>query len=194
MSGTQPLNYDASDNVGVRSCAEAVVSGQRGRLTQRAVRAGRARWRVRRTASRARTAPGTSTWTRPSFPEGTQPLVVQAQDTAGNIGDSPPVTARIDNTPPARVEVGVEGGEQWRNSNDFALDVGEPAGDRSRADRRRPTTSCARPAGGSCIAGEQAGDGIARLAVQVPAPGEWTLSLWRRDAAGNADRRRRRCR
>ena len=42
------------------------------------------------------------------------------------------MTARIDNTPPARVDVSVEGGDAWRNRNDFAAVWTNPAeGDRA---------------------------------------------------------------
>ena len=42
------------------------------------------------------------------------------------------VTARIDNTPPDRVDVAVDGGEQWRNRNDFAVAwANPPEGDRA---------------------------------------------------------------
>ena len=51
----------------------------------------------------------------------------------------------------------------------------------------RRSTSSVRASGGGCAQGEQTGDGIASLPIQVPGAGEWTVSLWRRDAAGNAD-------
>ena len=84
------------------------------------------------TAFRARTVLGTLSVDTRRFPEGTQGLVVQAHDTAGNVGNSPAVTARIDNTPPARVDVAVEGGEAWRNTNDFVVAwTNPPEGDRA---------------------------------------------------------------
>lgn len=51
----------------------------------------------------------------------------------------------------------------------------------------RPDYKLCPVSGGSCTQGEKAGDGIASLPIQVPGPGEWTVSVWRRDAAGNAD-------
>ena len=94
------------------------------------------------------------------------------------------MTARIDNTPPARVDVAVEGGEAWRNTNDFVVAwANPPEGDRA------PITGAGYklcPAGaGSCTRGQQAGSDLSRFGVAAPAPGEWTVSLWRRDAAGN---------
>ena len=46
------------------------------------------------------------------------PTARRAGRTAGNTALGP-VIARIDNTPPARVDIGVEGGDAWRNRNDF---------------------------------------------------------------------------
>ena len=109
---------------------------------------------------------------------------MQAQDPAGNIGDSPPVTARIDNTPPGRVDVSVEGGEAWRNRNDFAVAWANPP-EPDRAPIAGASYKLCSVGAGNCSRGEQAGGDISRFGVPVPAPGEWTLSLWRRDAAGN---------
>ena len=133
---------------------------------------------------RARTDPVGSTCDTTTLPEGTQSLAVRAQDPAGNIGDSPAVTARIDNTPPGRVDVGVEGGEAWRNRNDFAVAWVNPA-EPDRAPIAAAGYTLCSVSDGSCIRGEHAGTDIARFGVAVPAPGEWTLSVWRRDAAGN---------
>ena len=110
---------------------------------------------------------------------------MQAQDTAGNIGDSPAVTARIDNTPPGRVDVSVEGGDGVAQPQRLRGGVDQPARGRPRADRGRRATSSARSSAGAAAAGEQAGADLSRFGVAVPAPGEWTVSLWRRDAAGN---------
>ena len=85
------------------------------------------------------------------------------------------------------MSVAVDGGDAWRNRNDFVADVDEPAGERSRADRRPRPTSCAlRPAAAARRASRRQ-TASRSLPVQVPGSGEWTVSLWRRDAAGNAD-------
>ena len=122
-----------------------------------------------------------------NLPEGTQQLVVQAQDPAGNLGTSAPVAARIDNTPPTRVDVAADGGGEWRNENNFALSWSNP----SETDRAPIVAAidklCPAAGGGGCSQGEQDGEGIASLPVQVPAPGEWTVSLYLRDGAGNQD-------
>ena len=182
VGGTQPLNYDANDNVGVRM-ADAVASGQTGGSAERACMFASPESTF---ADRVPcpNGPGTLSVDTRRFPEGTQGLVVQARDTAGNVGNSPPVTARIDNTAPPRVDVAVEGGEAWRNTNDFVVGWTNPSeGDRA------PIIGAGYklcPAGaGSCTRGQHGGSNLTQFGVAAPAPGEWTVSLWRRDAAGN---------
>lgn len=182
VSGTQPLNYDASDNVGVRM-AQALVAGQTGGSDQRSC--------LLATPSGAfadgvpcPNGAGHIDVDTHRFPEGTQQLVVQAQDTAGNTGSSAAVTARIDNTPPARVDVAVQGGEGWRNHNDFAVSWTNPL-EGDRAPIAAATYKLCPARGGSCSRQDKDGAEISSFGVQAPAPGEWTVSLWRRDAAGN---------
>lgn len=184
VSGTQPLDYQATDNVGVRS-AQALVSGSGGGLDTRSCLLATPQGAFADGVPCPNGAGQIQVDTK-SLPEGTQPLIVQAQDTAGNLGNSSPVTARIDNTAPARVDVAVDGGEGWRNQNNFAIGwVNPPEGD--RAPISAVTYRLCPAAGGSCTQGEQDGADISHLTSQVPGPGEWTLSLWRRDAAGNQD-------
>jgi hypothetical protein len=180
--GTQALGYDAIDNVGVRM-AQAVVAGEAGGSEQRpcasASPAGAFATQVPCPNGQGRIGVDTR-----KFPEGTQQLAVQAQDTAGNVGTSIPVTARIDNTAPGRVGVAVEGGEDWRSNNDFAVAWRNPL-EPDRAPVAAASYRLCQAGGGSCNGGQQSGAEISRFGVQVPGPGEWTLSLWRRDAAGN---------
>jgi hypothetical protein len=93
---------------------------------------------------------------------------------------------RIDNTPPARIALGVDGGDAWRNQNSFSLAWSNPP-ENDRAPIVAANFKVCPLAGGSCMQGEQIADGIASLPIQVPGPGEWTASVWRRDAAANAD-------
>jgi hypothetical protein len=106
------------------------------------------------------------------------------QDPAGNTGEAAPVTARIDRTPPGRVDVGVEGGDAWRSRNDFAVAWSNPdEGD--RAPIVAAVQKLCPAAGGDCARSEHVAPGVARLATPVPGPGAWTVSLWRRDAASD---------
>jgi hypothetical protein len=92
--------------------------------------------------------------------------------------------ARIDNTPPGRVNIDLTGGQGWRNTNDFALAwANPPEGD--RAPIVGATYKLCPARGTSCVTDQRNEPGISGLHVGAPTPGEWTLSLWRHDAAGN---------
>jgi hypothetical protein len=182
VSGTQPLNYDANDNVGVR-VARAFIAGApvavQGRSCVLADSSG-----VYADPIPCVNGPGQLSVDTRRLADGTQPLFVQAEDAAGNVGNSAPVTARIDNTPPARVDVAVQAGEGWRNTNSFAIAWSNPPeGDAAPITAANYKLCPVR--GGSCTTGESDGSGISAFSVAVPAPGEWTLVMWRRDAAGN---------
>jgi hypothetical protein len=183
-SGSQTVGYTATDPVGggVRSAVALAGGGQ-----FNDPRPG--------SCDDTRTVPCPGAYSNPPvtgrigvetdrMPEGTQPLVVRALDAAGNPGDSAAVTVRVDRTAPAAPAVSVEGGEQWRAENSFAVGWQSPdEGDRA------PITAAhwrlCRPDGTSCTTGSQTGTGIARLPVKVPDQGEWDLRVSRQDAAGN---------
>ena len=92
---------------------------------------------------------------------------------------------RIDNTAPAPVDVALDGGDQWRNQNAWTAVWENPdEGDRApivAADYKL----CEAQDATSCSRDTQAAPGISRLPLTVPGPGEWRLSVWRTDAAGN---------
>lgn len=184
VGGNQPLNYDAEDNTGVRQ-VEVIGGGQPGETDTRnctmATDGGEFA-----TSAPCPNGPGHIDVRTGSMADGSQQLVLQAQDSAGNLQLSAPVTVRIDNTPPARVTPEVERGDGWRNANDFAVTwTNPPENDRApivAADYKLCSAS-----GAPCNTGETPGDDIARLPIQVPGPGTWTVSMWRKDAAGNAD-------
>src|SRR5215207_9303354 len=182
VGGTQPLNYDANDNVGVRR-ADAIVAGQSGGLDQRPCSFATPE-RIFADRIPCPNGIGQINVNTTDLTDGTQALAVRAQDAANNISDSPSVTVRIDNAAPGRVDVSVEGGVEWRNRNDFALGWANPP-EPDRAPIAGVGYKLCSMGAGSCNRGDQAGADLARLGVAVPAPGEWTLSLWRRDAAGN---------
>jgi hypothetical protein len=185
VSGSQPLHYEAQDNVGVKA-AHAMIAGKEvgtdARPCQMATPEGAFADPVP-----CPNGPGQIRVDTHVLLEGTQQLIVDASDTADNVVSSGPVTVRIDHAPPARVDVSVDGGGDWRNRDDFALSWANPP-EPDRAPIAAATYKlCSVGGGASCGQAEQTGDGIASFPVQVPAPGEWTLSMWRRDAAGNED-------
>jgi 5-hydroxyisourate hydrolase-like protein (transthyretin family) len=178
VSGVQSVTYDASDNAGIRLVRPILANVPLGDAP--------------RACDFTRQLPCTSgqghvTVNTGALSQGTQSLVLQAEDAAGNPGNSGAVTARVDNSAPGTVQVGVGGGESWRNRNHFEPSwINQEEGDRApimvahyRMCRVRTT---------QCIEGAQSGLGIARLSdLTVPAPGEWQLKVWRQDAAGNTE-------
>jgi hypothetical protein len=178
VRGEQTVNYDAVDNVGVK-VARAVVGG--------ALR--EEHWRGCYYAQRTPcpNGPGAIRVDTRRLGEGSQSLAVEALDAGDNVGASGGITVRVDNTAPGAVPLTVEGGEGWRNQNDFDLNWHNPdEGDRA------PIASVhyqlCRADGNACGDGSQSGAGIERLAdLRMPAPGEWQLRLWREDAAGNQE-------
>ena len=182
VARTQPLDYDASDNVGVRE-AQAIASGTRGGFHERGCA-----FSTNGAFSLGvpcPNGPGTINVETTSLSEGTQALEVQAQDSGGTWASSPPITVRVDNSAPARVDVSAVGGDAWKNVNDFSVAwVNPQEGD--RAPITSATYTLCAVAGGSCGRGQQTGVDIAGFGVRVPAPGEFELSVVRGDAAGNA--------
>jgi hypothetical protein len=85
------------------------------------------------------------------------------------------------------VALGIEGGDGWRNRNDFDVAwANPPEGDRA------PIASAhyrVCPAdGGECQSGDRAGAEISRVDdLSLSTAGEWDLRLWRGDAAGNRE-------
>jgi hypothetical protein len=177
VHGKQSLNYEASDNVGVKS-ASANLAGLGSAHDTRAC-----------DYSQRIPCPNglgqISAIETERVPEGTQQLYVTGEDAAGNIANSAAVTAHIDNAAPGAVQVGVEGGEAWRNRNGFDA-VWQNAPEPDRAPITAAHYRLCRAGGGDCVEDGQGGSSIARLDnLTVPAPGEWELRLWREDAAGN---------
>lgn len=184
VSGTQPMNFDAHDNVGVRdvhAIAGDRVAGEELRTCQMATSDG-----AFAIGTPCPNGAGHIEVRTATLLEGTQPLALRAQDAAGNVQVSNPVTVRIDNTPPGRVETSLAGGDAWRNTNDFALAWTNPPED-DRAPIAAATSKICGGEPGFCRTDEAKADGISTVPVQVPGPGTWTAVVWRKDAAGNAD-------
>ena len=100
---------------------------------------------------------------------------IQAQDTAGNLGASAPVTARIDNTPPARADVVGRRRRRVAQPEQLHRFVDEPRRrTTARRSSRRMYKLCPAAAGGSCSQGEHDGRRHrqpARSRFLVPASG-----------------------
>jgi hypothetical protein len=183
VTGKQPLNYDASDNIGILK-VDANVSGGNAGSDGRDCPAAIPDTNTYDTATPCPNGGGTIVVDTGRIPEGTQALGLTAFDPGGNAGASAPVTVRVDRDPPARVDVSLQGGDGWRSSNGFTATWTNQV-EQDRAPIVGVSYKLCPAAGGNCVTGDQIGDGISSLAVAVPSPGEWHLTLWRRDAAGN---------
>jgi hypothetical protein len=178
VNGVQSVTYGALDNVGVK-VARAVVGNTRAGERPHACDYSR---RVPCASERGSIEADTR-----HLSEGTQPLQVEAEDGAGNTARSAPVTVRVDHVAPGSVPIAVDGGETWRNQNDFGISWTNPV-EVDRAPITGVHFRICRTDGSSCQAGGQSGLGLARLDhVAVPGSGEWQLRLWREDAAGNTE-------
>lgn len=176
VAGEQDLDYDASDNVGIKN-ASALLTGQ-----EHGSQPGTCDYSQRVPCPNA---PGSISVDTRGALEGSQSLTVLAEDAAGNRAESAAVTVHIDNAPPGAVAVGVGGGEVWRNSNDFDLAWTNPA-EPDRAPITAVHYRLCRAGTSECVAGDRGGAAIAAIAnLAVPLPGEWELRMWREDAAGN---------
>jgi hypothetical protein len=177
VSGMQAVDYEASDNVGVKQVTPYLAGASNGPASlscdySQRIPCPNGRGQIGEVDTQHR-------------PEGTQQLYVTAEDAAGNRADSAPVPVRLDNAPPGTTQVGVEGGEAWRNRNDFDLawlNAPEP----DRAPIVAAHYRVCRTGSDECVSDSRSGQSISRLdSVAVPSPGEWELRLWREDAASN---------
>jgi hypothetical protein len=172
-TGTQSIGYTASDNVGVKRAEVGAFAHNRESSCD-----------YTRTVP-CNNDPGRVEVRTAEMPEGSQPLVVRAIDTADNAATSLPVTVRVDRTAPGAAAVSVEQGEGWRSQNAFAVAWQNPnEGDRA------PITAAhwrlCRVGSTVCTTGSQSSAGISRLTdLRAPEPGEWQLRVVRQDAAGN---------
>lgn len=176
VRGTQTVGYEASDNTGIREVAAYVGSLRTGSASEAC------------DYSQRIPCPNGSGQIKietTNLPEGTQQLHLTAQDASGNVGESAPVTVRIDNTAPGAVPVAVEGGEGWRSRDGFNLVWTDPP-EPDRAPITAATYRLCRVGGSECSTGTVDGEGVSEIPdLTVPAPGEWEVRLWRTDAAGN---------
>jgi hypothetical protein len=178
VRGKQSVTYAASDNVGVKFA--------------RAISGGLSRGKEDRVCDYALPVPcpsgsGSIVVDTTLMPEGTQSLVVDATDAASNVGAAGPITARVDNTAPGAVAVGLEGGDVWRNENTFDVSWTNPA-EGDRAPINVAHLKICSLAGTTCSARSSPGANISSIPnIAVPGPGEWQLRVWRGDAAGNQE-------
>jgi hypothetical protein len=122
--------------------------------------------------------------------DGPQWVAFVAIDSAGNHKDAT-YRVYVDNTPPAAPrELRITGGDDWRATNDFALEwANPPQGGASPIAGVRfgvcPVTTAPESLAG-CKTGSRGGSGLTGVpGITVPSQGEWFARAWLADAAGN---------
>jgi hypothetical protein len=175
VRGDQVVEYTAEDNVGVAK-GQAFLGGQAAETHDRPCD-------FSRVAPCANGAGRVSVNTERQI-EGSQQLVLTAEDSAANVAVSQAVVARVDNSAPARVDVVPEGGEAWRSTPTLGLTWTNPD-ENDRAPIAAAHYRLCRAGTSECTAGRTAGTSISRLEVNAPTPGEYDLTMFREDAAGN---------
>ncbi len=124
--------------------------------------------------------------TRRTLDEGTSALVLQGEDAAGNLGNSLPAhRSRSTTLRRAPSPSAIEGGDGWRNRNEFGLSWTNPVESRPRTNRRSALPLARRT--GVDVRERRPGDLDTLTASHVPLPGEWQLRVWLEDAAGNQE-------
>jgi hypothetical protein len=177
LAGTQDIAFDASDGSGI-SHNEIQVDGQ-------AVRADNHVCDYTQRAPCPNGGMSAQIDTSKITPDGAHQLTLQTVDTAGNPA-TVSKTIDVDNTPPsAPANLAVTGGDGWRTSNDFSVTWTNPAADGGAPIAAALYSLC--PSSGSCVAGTASGSGVASISdLKVPSAGDWSLTVWLRDAAGNS--------
>jgi hypothetical protein len=177
LRGDQSVRFDASDASGIRH--EALeLAGQ-----TPASRGRECYYAQLLRAPPCPNGPGQLPVDTSKFPDGRHTAQVAVTDAAGNIGRAP-TEVLLDNTPPPRVPIGIEGGDGWRNENGFAVTWQNPPESHAPIDGALYQTRTVGDAAWSAPTAVE-GDGLSRVGgLNVPV-GQTELRLWRRDQAGN---------
>jgi hypothetical protein len=119
-------------------------------------------------------------------PDGPHQLTLETIDTAGNPATMSK-TIDVDNTPPAAPSSpAISGGDGWRTGNGFSVSWTNPPADAGAPVAAALYSMCPSD-GGSCVTGTIAGSRVSSISnLKVPSSGDWALTVWLRDAAGNA--------
>lgn len=173
--GPSHIGYAASDNVGIRRTRFYID--------------GHVREDVERSCDYTLRVPcsdltyrGSHVDTR-ALTDRTHSYQVEVVDTAGN-PQSLSSTFRVDNTAPNEpTGVSVQGGEDWRQSNDFDVSWTNPG---SASQITSVHYELCNTATAACTTAVRSAPGISSLSdLTVPEPGDYTLRMWLGDEAGN---------
>lgn len=180
LSGSHTAGFDASDPSGIREIGISVDGKRVGTSTPAC------------DYTRPTPCPGASLEEPQNTAgwggDGEHTVTLSATDAAGNTSTASRAV-KVDNTAPdAPVDVVVDEGEGWRPSNGFKVRWKNP--EQTKAPVSSVTWELCPSDGKDCKRGSETAENIQELQkLELPAPGEYTLKLWLRDAAGNQDER-----
>lgn len=179
IRGTRELSFDATDNTGIKEVRASLDGSVKSS----------ARRECDPTLTTCPDWPGVSLTmpTGTDVADGKHTLSMQAVDRADNVGDLIR-TVLIDNTPPAAPQaLAVSDGESWKSKPAFDVAWTNPPQDFAPIAGVEYTLCPAPPAAASCVPGSKDAAGVESLGgLEVPQPGDWLLTTWLRDEAGNA--------
>ena len=179
LSGTRQVSFDATDATGIKEVRVSVDG------TVKAA----ARRDCDPTLKTCPDWPGAmlTVATNSDLPDGKHTLSLEAVDRADNVG-GPTRDVFIDNTPPAAPQaLAVIGGDAWRAAPTFEVGWKNPHQEFAPIAGVEYTLCPSPPLEAPCVRGTSDAAGIESLrGLQVPQPGDWLLTAWLRDAAGNA--------
>ena len=177
--GTRQVVFDAFDNTGIRD-VRVLIDGRE------MARAGRGCDITVKTCPDWPAA-ALDVATANGIPDGRHQLTLEAIDRAGNVGGISR-ELKIDNNPPAAPQdLAVEGGDGWHAANGFTVRWRNPAQTAAPIAAAEYRLCRASGVASNCVSGRSDGAGITEINdLKVPSQGDWTLTVWLRDAAGNA--------
>jgi len=186
--GAQAISFWGSDAGGGLRFGETTVDGNRVNLTEYACAKSLigGEWRATRMQPCALAASADAALDTTRFSDGPHSLRHCATDFAANVACTPDQIVRVDNNPPAHPRnLSLLGGDGWRRSNDFDV-IWENPDQGPASPIAGASWGIAGPGGYDTGARFAAGTGLASLQdLSVPRAGDYVLSAWLRDEAGN---------
>jgi hypothetical protein len=181
VRGVQGLVWDSNDNVGIRGWRHFIDGSQVADA-------------ARECSQYQLTCPNLDagqhlTFDTRGLSDGSHAVIAQAEDRAHNTSQAG-ATFYSDNTAPAPPQnLAVDGGEDWRSRPGFRVTWALPPDGYSGL--QGAVYQLCRARTGECASGGSAdslnGKPPESAAIKVPRQGDWTLQLYLRDNAGNAD-------
>lgn len=177
LAGVLGVTFDAADNVGIKRI-EAQLDSSGLAVQDRACDAG------------AKACPNWPGGTLPldtrNLADGSHTLKLRAVDRADNVREVGK-TVRVDNTSPSAPRaMSVVGGDGWRASNAFSLRWENPDQGAGSPIVGADYRICPVGSATGCITGAQRGSDLRELKLRLERSGDFEVSVWLVDAAGNS--------